>query len=276
MATSQALPRRTSRFLGRLAGNTNEQPFPALLYFNQEKNTMEKFIVLTAQTIDADSIEAAQERAKKLKHVSSLVLPSRTDQEPLDIGRSVVAWFNRRFVTSAVIVLMLATMAFGRDHFDWKPLEILQTDSAKIGTATEGHRFGPKRYMDVEQHVFDAKGIGNLRYQLSSRHEVIAPGIYEGALIDKGRKMRVRVDGRREVILNIESISVAPAAPAPVAEDKTKLEWENMTMKKDAQADPSKFIIRPDPSSPLSLCTEIVTNRDGSQSCWRWADKPGK
>src|ERR1700676_1261741 len=119
---------------------------------------MAEYVILSSRTIQAASLEEAKQTAKKYKSGQSLVLLK--DEQPGNISTFVLAWLRQKAigaVAGGIIVLMLATFGMARDHSDWRPIEILQTDSQKIGTSHEHHLFGDKRSMDIEGHVFDAK-----------------------------------------------------------------------------------------------------------------------
>ena len=185
----------------------------------------------------------------------------------------------------AVVAVLLApafatSVAFARDKADWFDVQVTGVDSNKIGERHTSSRWS--RHHDsvaIEGHMVTVHANGKI-FEVSSPKEMVEPGPYRAMLVNKGRDMRIRYEdnGRREdATFRIDSVSPDAPAPAPVSAEKTKLEWEDMTKQKDAQADPSKFVISPDPKSHLGVCIQVLTQRDGSQTCMAWADhQPGK
>lgn len=160
-------------------------------------------------------------------------------------------------IAAVLIVAAFATAAFARKNDEWFQIIITEVNPMKVGTATEGHRFGAKKYVDVVGHEFSVQANGR-RYVLSSRSDMIEPGKYEAEYTDKNRALKVRADGRREIILKIETVVPEPQ----VAQQKDFQSVENMLAPKSSSIAP----VAP------KRCIEFLTLRDGSTSCLHWTE----
>jgi len=116
-----------------------------------------------------------------------------------------------------------------------------------------------------------AKADGRL-YILSSPKDLLEPGTYDAQFIDKARSIRVRnnFDGKHmDIRLAIDSVIDQPREAAPAAAVRT----DGVVTPVPEPQTAEKFVISPNPSSHLGVCIEVMTYRDGSQQCMKWADR---
>jgi hypothetical protein len=186
--------------------------------FNQETKAMGQYVILSSKVIQADSLEAAQQTAKKYKQGKSLVFLANSPIR--SIITYVMLWLQEREIFDGpvpdtmltpqapetskglatvagliavvgLVIVMLTAPASARDKNDWFDVQVTGVDSAKIGTSTQGHRFGAKSYIDVQGHMLTVHANGKI-YEVSSPKEMVELGPYRAMLVNKGRDMRIR------------------------------------------------------------------------------------